>query len=138
MKEPTDPVKQPNLGNVADSATKQKSTTATSKRIKILEQNYETQARCLESLTSTIQKLTQVTTSSKYRTSSCRKRKYSESSSSSSTTSSSSTSETEKRAKNKNLERKKYSCQLNQNHQLNHQHVNKMTTQMTLFNYFRQ
>ena len=58
MKEPTDPVKQPNLGNIADPATKQKSTTATSKRIKILEQNYETQARCLESLTSTIQKLT--------------------------------------------------------------------------------
>ena len=44
-KEQTDPVKQPSLGNIADPAAKQKSTAATSNRIKILEQNYETQAR---------------------------------------------------------------------------------------------
>ena len=44
-KKPTDSVKQLNLGNIADAATKQKLTPATSNRIKILEQNYETQAR---------------------------------------------------------------------------------------------
>ena len=87
-KEPTDPVKQPNLGNIADLGTKQKSTAATSNIVKMLEQNYETQVRCLLSLTSAIQKLTQVTTNSRSRTSSRRERKYSKSSSSSSTASS--------------------------------------------------
>ena len=78
-----------------------------------------------------IQKSTQVATNSRSRTSSHRKRKYSESSSSSSSTSSISTNETEKRAKYKKLEKKKCS------HQLNHQHVNRMTTQMTPCNMYR-
>lgn len=57
-KESTDPVKQPNLGNLAVPEAKQKSTAATSNRTKILHQNYKTQGRCLERLTSAIQKLT--------------------------------------------------------------------------------
>lgn len=57
-KEWNDPVQQPNLKNIADSATKQKWTAATSRRIKILKQSYETEARYLVSFTLTIQKLT--------------------------------------------------------------------------------
>ena len=37
-----DPVKQPNLGNLAVAEAKQKSTAATSNRTKILHQNYKT------------------------------------------------------------------------------------------------
>ena len=119
-KQPNDQIKQTNLGSIADPATKQKSTLAISNRIKIQKQNYETQVRWLECLTSAIQKLTQVTTNSRSRKSLRRKRKYSESSISSSTSSSSSTGKTGKRAKYKNLEKKKCSHRLNQNHQLNH------------------